>query len=247
MLQSLGFRVDITSNGQDAIDAALYTAYDLIFNDCHIPMVDGFEAAMRIRKRETTNDIDLLRKDPRKPHVPIIALTADVAEGTRERCLAAGMDDFLPKPFKKEQLLGILRRYLPAQEFMVDGIPDTGDGERKTLSSSAEQDAAFGSRPLNGKTLDATLSLQKEGTPDILEKIVDLYFTDAPRLFHALREAVTKGDAIALRQAAHTFKSSGADLGALSLSSSSEGTGDDGPYQCDRKCSLTTGEDSEQI
>ena len=71
---------------------------------------------------------------------------------------------------------------------------------------------------MNGKTLDAIRSLQKEGTPDILGRIINLYFTDAPKLFRALSEAVTKRDAIALRQAAHAFKSSSANLGAFNLS-----------------------------
>ncbi len=219
MLETLGFRADIASNGQDAIDAALHTSYDLIFTDCHMPTADGFEVAMTIRKRQAINDHDLPVQDSKQPHVPIIALTADVAEATRERCLAAGMGDFLPKPFKKRQLLGVLRRYLPPQEFMVDGIPKTGEATEGAPSSPAEQDPPFESGPLNGKTLDAIRSLQREGEPDILEKVVDLYLTDAPKLFHALSEAVTKEDAVALRQAAHAFKSSTAILGALSLSS----------------------------
>ena len=102
MLELLGCDVDIANNGREAIDAFGRSAYDLVLMDCQMPTMDGFEATAVIRQQGS---------DTRR--TPVIALTANAMEGDRERCLAAGMDDYLGKPYTQQDLQHVLQRWLP--------------------------------------------------------------------------------------------------------------------------------------
>jgi CheY-like chemotaxis protein len=105
MLESLGVDFSLTANGQIALDRVLHEAFDLVLIDYQMPEMDGFATTMEIRTRESE---ELLRA-----RVPIVALTANAVAGDRERCLAAGIDDHLSKPFRREQLAATLQRWLP--------------------------------------------------------------------------------------------------------------------------------------
>jgi signal transduction histidine kinase/CheY-like chemotaxis protein len=102
MLEKLGYRVDIAGNGREAVEASVRVSYDLIFMDCHMPEMDGFEATATIRAQQ--HEIR---------HMPIIAMTANAMQEDRDRCLAAGMDDFLSKPVTSQSLTAVLNRWLP--------------------------------------------------------------------------------------------------------------------------------------
>src|SRR5450432_811551 len=104
MLEKLGMRPNLAADGREAVEMFGLLPYDLIFMDCQMPEMDGYEAAREIRRREGPNQ-----------HVPIVALTAKVLEGCREQCLAAGMDDHLPKPVTMESLFEALRKWVPAK------------------------------------------------------------------------------------------------------------------------------------
>ena len=106
MLKQLGFEVDYAKNGLEAVAAVANGNYDVVLMDCQMPQMDGFEASAEIRDAERASGRDL--------RVPIIALTANAVQGDRERCLAAGMDDYIAKPFRKEQLAEALAAHLPA-------------------------------------------------------------------------------------------------------------------------------------
>ena len=109
LLERFGCSVDIASNGREAIELASSVSYDVIFMDCLMPEFDGFEATKEIRRRQL--------KTGRRP---IIALTANAMQGDRERCLEAGMDDYLPKPIRPEDFSRILERFLePAQSTLL--------------------------------------------------------------------------------------------------------------------------------
>ncbi|MCU0634582.1 MAG: response regulator, partial [Gemmatimonadaceae bacterium] len=105
MLTRLGFAVDVAEDGAVAVERAQAQSYDVVLMDCQMPQLDGFEATAVIRQLELV---------ARARRCPIIALTANTMEGDRERCLAAGMDDYLAKPFSRAKLLELLDRHLPA-------------------------------------------------------------------------------------------------------------------------------------
>jgi signal transduction histidine kinase/DNA-binding response OmpR family regulator len=104
MLEKLGLRVDVASNGREAVEMVKMLPYDLVFMDCHMPEMDGYEAVGAIRRRESSGR-----------HTPIIAMTADALDGYREQCLAAGMDDFIAKPVKMEALVQAVTKWAPAK------------------------------------------------------------------------------------------------------------------------------------
>ena len=110
-LEKLGFRVDVAANGEEAAQMACQLPYDIIFMDCYMPELDGFEAATRIRRWEQER---VIGGDgaPDVTRIPIIALTADVMDGAMERCLAAGMDDYLSKPVRKEELAAAVEKWV---------------------------------------------------------------------------------------------------------------------------------------
>jgi CheY-like chemotaxis protein len=105
MLQRAGHTVHIAENGAEALKALTRDSFDVVLMDCQMPEMDGFAATAAVRDLESTGG--------RNGHVPIIALTANAMEGDRERCLAAGFDDYLAKPFKQQDLLAIVERWNP--------------------------------------------------------------------------------------------------------------------------------------
>jgi CheY-like chemotaxis protein len=117
MLKRFGYQADVAGNGQEAVDGVMAVSYDLVLMDCQMPVMDGFEATRIIREREG---------DAR--HTRIIAVTANAMEGDRERCLAAGMDDYLPKPFRAADLKRVLARWL------APGEPSQDDAETQVAS-----------------------------------------------------------------------------------------------------------------
>ncbi len=102
MLEKMGLRADIAANGKEAVEMVEMLPYDLIFMDCHMPEMDGYAATAEIRRRENGGR-----------RVPIIAMTAEAMEGSRENCLQAGMDDYVRKPVTRQELAEALRRWLP--------------------------------------------------------------------------------------------------------------------------------------
>jgi len=115
MLEKLGCRVDMAANGSEALAMTDSLPYDIVFMDCQMPVVDGYEATRKIRQREG-----------RDRHLPIIAMTANAMEGDRERCLAAGMDDYISKPVVKPALVQALERFLPMLAHA--GVPPHPEG-----------------------------------------------------------------------------------------------------------------------
>jgi PAS domain S-box-containing protein len=112
ILQSLGCTAEIASDGRQAVEMALAGPYDVVLMDCQMPVMDGFEASRLIREREDERNAAAAASGKSARHMLIVALTANAIAGDRERCLAAGMDDYLAKPFKKEQLREVLTQWL---------------------------------------------------------------------------------------------------------------------------------------
>jgi CheY-like chemotaxis protein len=104
-LQRLGYKADVVADGRAAIAAVRQQPYDLVFMDCQMPEIDGYEATRQIRARESNGGT---------PRLPIVAMTAGALAGDREACLSAGMDDYIAKPVRQDELRQILQRHLPA-------------------------------------------------------------------------------------------------------------------------------------
>jgi CheY-like chemotaxis protein len=104
-LQRLGYKADVVADGRAAIAAVRQQPYDLVFMDCQMPEIDGFEATRQIRAREIEGGA---------PRLPIVAMTAGALAGDREACLSGGMDDYIAKPVRQDELRQILQRHLPA-------------------------------------------------------------------------------------------------------------------------------------
>jgi signal transduction histidine kinase/CheY-like chemotaxis protein len=188
MLESLGCVAHSAENGWLALEAINNDAYDAVLMDCQMPVMDGLTATAELRRRELNAG---------GARLPIIALTANAMEGDRERCLAAGMDDFLSKPFSQQQLAALLKRWL-------------------ALHVLPESERREGSRlPL----IDAGVlrNIAALARPALLNSMIELYLQHSPPLITAIERAVASGQVEALQEALHTFKSSTANLGGLRL------------------------------
>ena len=128
ILAKLGLKADTASNGIEAIDLHRQAPYDLVLMDCQMPVLDGYAATQIIREKEAHEANDPPQQRPRTRRTPIIALTGHAMQGDRERCLAAGMDDYLSKPFNLNGLLTVLKRWLPSKS-MIDLPAATDVGE----------------------------------------------------------------------------------------------------------------------
>jgi len=201
MLDEVDFLVEVVGNGREALAALVGAQFDVVLMDCQMPEMDGFEAVRRLRLHEREHDI---------ARTPVIALTANAISGDRELCLAAGMDDYVSKPFKREALLTALGRWTHA--------PLDKPDQAAVQSAAPQPDAQSAS--LDPAALQALRALQKPGRPNILNRVIDLYCQDGPRLLAAMRAAVEAGDMEALRHAAHTLKSSSGNVGAAGLAAS---------------------------
>ena len=188
MLENLGCTIETAENGWLAIEAMNTQAYDAVLMDCQMPVMDGLTATGEIRRREQTSGA---------ARVPVIALTANAMEGDRERCLAAGMDDFLSKPFTQQQLATLLRRWLALR-----ALPES---ERRDLSRVPLIDAGV---------LRNIAALAK---PALLNSMIDLYLQHSPGLIRAIETSAANMQAEALSQAVHTLKSSTSNLGGTRL------------------------------
>jgi signal transduction histidine kinase/DNA-binding response OmpR family regulator/HPt (histidine-containing phosphotransfer) domain-containing protein len=217
MLEVLGCQAEVAANGQEAVEAVARTAYDLILMDCQMPVLDGFAATAAIRRREQAQG---------QPRLPIIALTANILKGFREQCLAVGMDDYLSKPFTQEQLVALLERWLPAGGDMPKPAspasavlpPPPAHSEVATAVESIPAPLPKPTTsPLDARALAQIRVLHRTGAPNLLGKIIGLYLDNSPKLLQQVRDAVVNADSKAMWQAAHSLKSSSANLGATQV------------------------------
>jgi two-component system, sensor histidine kinase and response regulator len=141
MLQILGCHVDLASNGQEALEALSTTRYDLVLMDCQMPVMDGYAATQIVRERESGEAKDVPQQWQGTRRTPIIALTGHAMQGDRERCLAAGMDDYLSKPFNVNGLLTILKRWLSSNS-MTDLSVTTDIGDDPAREDPENRDQA---------------------------------------------------------------------------------------------------------
>lgn len=198
MLQRLGYRPEVAANGVEVIKLLEQQPFDLIFLDVQMPETDGYEAARRIRQKWN---------DAQRPQ--LIAMTGNALEGDRERCLEAGMDDYVAKPVRIPELQTVILRWGETRQSALDtSIPRS--------MSAAVAPAGAAAEPILDPTIIAELSEMKsrEGVP-LLCELIDLFFQNAPK---HLEEIKTAGDNLQqLSFAAHVFRGMSLNLGANGL------------------------------
>lgn len=208
MLRRLGYEVDVVDNGAKAVEAMSTRGYDAVLMDCEMPVLDGFEATRRVRAAEG---------DGR--HVPIIAMTAHVLRGDRERCIGAGMDDFIAKPIDLVRLGRVLARWVTdsrdTEERRRDALMPPLQALRQTLSADEPSVEAL---PL----LDLTPLLELEslappGEPSPLGGVLAAFLEELPRDLTRIQRLDEEGDAEELARALHRLKGAAATLGAARL------------------------------
>jgi two-component system sensor histidine kinase/response regulator len=183
MLQRLGCDAMHAGNGVEALDALEKQDFDVVLMDCQMPVMDGFIATRKLRERELAK-----KKEPTR----VVALTANALAGDREACLAAGMNDYLAKPFTLAQLRNIL---LPSK-----------------VSRSAANKVT-----LDHSAIEAVRQLDPDGNDRLLARLIALYRDDSSQLLADIDNGMKANDAEAVARAAHTLKSSSANLGATNV------------------------------
>jgi CheY-like chemotaxis protein/HPt (histidine-containing phosphotransfer) domain-containing protein len=191
LLRRLGYRIDIASDGREAVEAAARGVYDAVLMDCQMPHMDGYEATAEIRRR----GFDATR-------LPIIAMTADVLDGSRERCLNAGMNDFLSKPLQRDLMVAALARWTKGSAAMVH-----------------ESVAAPQARPVTADEILDLGQLRSLVGEDVstMWRFLDLFLKSSRPVLEEIDLAITSRRADVLRRALHGLKGSALSVGAKAV------------------------------
>ncbi len=193
-LKKLGYHADAVGNGTEAIKALEMVPYDVVLMDCQMPEMDGFEATRTIRQGES---------DER--HITIIAMTANALQGDREKCLAAGMDDYISKPVTQEDLGQLLATWAQNISRTAQATPP------KTSAPNVC------SNTISAEKLAEVSALQEDGEPDLLVEVIDLFLLNAPTKVEALRQGILAQDSTEIKHAAHALRGDAAHFGAAAL------------------------------
>lgn len=196
MLELLGCTVEPVVNGQEACAALRQRQYDAVLMDCQMAGMDGFEATRVIRGWEEEGVL--------ADRTPIIALTANVLEGDRQRCLSVGMDEFLGKPFNQDQLRTALAPWIACLD------PNRGP-QCATVAKPQKEPA------IDSTALDSVRALEASGSVGLLARLLQMYVERAPDLYDEIESAIHRGDLESTSRAAHSMKSSSANVGATRL------------------------------
>ncbi len=201
ILSKLGCNVDVADNGLKALGALFRKNYDLIFMDCQMPVMDGYETTIAIREREIKT---------KSIHIPIIALTAGAMQQDYERCLKVGMDDYLTKPFKPEQIDAMLRKWF--RKVTKNGLPKN--------DKPIFQPQVNTSNKMNTLDLDMLAQLIAVSSDDdggFFSRIVKLFIKTADESLLKINSFMQNQDMTGLRKEAHKFKSACGNVGAAKM------------------------------
>ncbi|MBF0463364.1 MAG: response regulator [Magnetococcales bacterium] len=217
-LELFGCQVTVASNGHQALEAIQQAAqpFALIFMDCEMPVMNGFVTTRQVRQWETETG---------NPHVPIVALTAHVLQQNRQQCSAAGMNDYLQKPFSQADLGAVLQCWLaPVGGDTMAGVSVASADPRQEgapvlspPSAPAPPEALSSTPVLDQIAVDRILALTRKGSVGLLDKMVGHYLARTPDLLAELEQAVAQADPERVRVAAHALKSSSLTMGVARL------------------------------
>ena len=190
MLEKRQLSYSEATDGQDAITQWLQGQFKLILMDCHMPNIDGLDATRQIREREGKGQ-----------HIPIIAITASTSTEYQKKCSAAGMDDYLAKPFQETELQAVLDKWLLNPK-----------GHTNTLNrSKTMSEGNF----IEQQILDNLLQFLPE---DKLHGLLSCYIDDSKKLIQQMKDALASSDAAETRRLVHSLKSTSANIGAMPIS-----------------------------
>jgi CheY-like chemotaxis protein/nitrogen-specific signal transduction histidine kinase/HPt (histidine-containing phosphotransfer) domain-containing protein len=211
LLLGAGYRCECVQNGKEAVEAVRNGTYDLVLMDCQMPDMDGFQATEAIREAERERTVG--GEPPRR--LPIVALTAIAMEGDRERCLEAGMNDYVPKPVNPEALLEVVARWLPARPDDGEDAIDENAGPEAPASTDREQPTAEVEKP----PIDYESLLERcGGNGELMTRMIEMFRERVWGDFEEIRAAVRAADADLLGQLAHRLKGVASTLSAETLS-----------------------------
>jgi CheY-like chemotaxis protein/HPt (histidine-containing phosphotransfer) domain-containing protein len=199
LLTKRGHRVDVAANGREALDLIRARHYDLVLMDVRMPEMDGIEATQTLRAAPATAEL------------PIVALTAHALQEERDRCLAAGMNDFLSKPFRPVELFEMVDRWTAEAEPLDTAPPAVTNG---TAPAGAEP-ARNGGPPVDLAGFRA--AMREVGVEAVVDSAVALFVRDAPIRMDGIRAALAAQDGTAIDRSAHAFKSGAGSIRAVAL------------------------------
>ena len=188
MLDKRGYACDIVANGREALDHLARGGHAAVLMDVQMPELDGLEATSRIRAQEGADE-----------HLPIIAMTANAMEGDRERFLEAGMDDYISKPLRPDQLDAILERWLGNGAPAPPAAATTGNGAGSSLIDAGR------------------VQRFRDDYPEIADRLVALFADTTPPLIEQISNAIHGGEDDAVRRLAHKLKGSCQNVGATRM------------------------------
>ncbi len=224
ILKKFGYRADAAGNGQEVLEALEEIPYDVVLMDIQMPVMDGYEATRRIRELELkAQQVKLNKNDSedlsdskiqlfaRSGRIPIIAMTAHAMKGDREKCIAAGMDDYTPKPINPEELLEKIEKWTRAEHNASN--PEAGVQNERVQSETPEET----------QPLDFEVALERAmGDKDFLKMLLGGFVQELPDQIESLKVAVSGTDAVALTEQAHKLKGAAANLSAYGVSSAAK-------------------------
>jgi CheY-like chemotaxis protein len=216
LFKQFGYRADLASNGQEALEAVERLPYDVVFMDVQMPEMDGLEATRRIRQWEQGR----AAAQPGAPRTIIIAMTANAMAGDREACLTAGMDDYIAKPVRPETLSAALEHWgkqvgrKADTAFAVKPLPAAQKADALPPVSPPAASAA----PSSDSPVDlGRMTELAGGSLDGLRELVELYCRQTISQFTALQQAIQSGNAAELKRVAHSCGGASATCGILAL------------------------------
>ncbi len=204
MLKNLGCRVEVAANGREALTNIENSRFDLIFMDCEMPEMDGYQATAAIRGRSDE-----------KRALPIIAVTAKATKGDRERCLQAGMDDYMTKPVRAEDFQSALERWAPRNK-------DEGGRMQDEAALVSVPQTTSPHTSLDSEVLTRLRDLAAATEASLLTQIFESFLSDGAARLQALRGALQSGDAEVLHQASHALKGASSNIGARRMAEISQ-------------------------
>ncbi|MFP4308940.1 MAG: PAS domain S-box protein [Desulfococcaceae bacterium] len=240
LLEKFGLRVNVVANGREALHALQTLPYDLAFMDVQMPEMDGLEATRELRKAESEAGIPPFQPQtkPRKgtpvqpdqhSRIPVVAMTAGAMREDREKCMEAGMDDYVTKPVKPEELVRVLEKWLPdgggrnledgsRESEVASGEPEDGRtgeaGRTEPETKSGKRSTAMDVPPVLDRAALLDRCMDKE---DLAREILGIFLDEMPLRIQELRTALDAGDASAAHMAVHSIKGMAANTGAEAL------------------------------